>query len=707
MSIRLFRGFLVIALLVGLRPESGCGAYFSNVLQNASFELGSGDAVVSNWTSFAESHRYSFTKAHSGSYAVIAWPSCWPPGEWGASGLFQVVPAVEGHEWEASVWVYTETNIPGQAFATIGMRFLNAATQMIYEATAAEPLNASSPTGQWTRIFVRGRTTLNTAFIQVTPAYIWPPSCEPGSAWFDDVELFERPIEHLQFAGRDWLVLDGYSTPGNNYWSTNCLRVDTNGWLHMEVKKIGNQWYCPFVETTQSLGFGEYRWYTSTRLDRLDSNLVVGLFNYAQESVYNTNQIEVDIEVSHSFPGTQTNCLVYTVQPYTIPGNSYSHPMETTNDLTTHRFIWRPDRVDWQSYYGHTPEPLDPDHYIAGWRFEGRGIPIETNERAYMNLWLFYTNAPIDTQHVEMIIRDFTFVPFDGFLLSDAFDDATMSNCWVSVGTAVVETAHGLVVAPEAGGTAAAGYATADTVHRNERGERYIFSALLSTMSVTTARSGEDLRALMWLSAATNLAQPSTDAAMVQGRYDESTRDLTIGFYTKTNSAGGVGTLRFDGTLTNAASRFASGGVEIRMEMDNVDYAIVVRDAQGRVLALSTNSGSASGAHELAESLCYGYWFIGAQNSAADSQGTVTYGRAALGIGFQTEPFLLSATTARGGVFSFSGAGFFDTLYTVEKTTNLMQGFTPFLTSIPVTSPQILFTDSQDTASAYYRMKLE
>jgi hypothetical protein len=704
----MLRKLLVLFFLCFL-PRFSAAELYSNVLLNPGFELGTSDTNITSWERFGNAYRYSNATAHGESYAMEAWGNWWPtnPPDWNASGVYQDVPASRGQIWEASAWFNPITAPSGAAYAAVNISFHNAASQTIFIGTSADRVTSASPTGQWVQIKVRARATLNTAFVRVTPLFIQSPAFESNAIWFDDCALYTVPTNFIRFAGRDWIVLDQPSTPGENYYSTNCVRVDSNGWLHMEVKKLGNIWHCPSLEGVESLGFGEYRWYTGNALERIDSNLVVGLFTYAAESVFNTNQNEVDIEVSHAFPGTQTNCLLFTVQPYTIPGNSYQHPLETTNDLTTHRFIWRPDRVDWQSYYGHTPEPLDTNHFIAAWRFEGRGIPIETNEVPCMNLWLFYTNAPVYTQNVEMIIRGFSFTPFDGFLFTDDFDDSVMSNAWAVVGSTVRETNGCLIVEPDAD-TRIAGFATADPVHRNERGTEYVFSAQLHGITSAVAHSAENVSALMTLSAGTNVAGEAAAAFILQGWYDGGNDTMDFKFFTKTNSPGEEGVLRFDGLMTNVTGALSSGDLELRVGLDNVAYRVEVRDSQGRPANLATNSGSARGAHELGEHLCYGYWMVGAQNGGGLSGSAVTWTRTAIGVGGQAESFSLGSIETRGDAFSFSGAGFFDTRYTVEWTTNLMEDFTPLVTNAAVTGPFILFTGQQDSAdSIFYRMKIE
>ena len=64
----------------------------------------------------------------------------------------------------------------------------------------------------------------------------------------------------VDFAGQTWDVREWYGNPGPNSWSTNSVWVDTNGYLHLEIKEIDGTWYSGEVISTQTVGYGEYRW---------------------------------------------------------------------------------------------------------------------------------------------------------------------------------------------------------------------------------------------------------------------------------------------------------------------------------------------------------------------------------------------------------------------------------------------------------------
>ena len=696
--------FLMFATLYWSCFMARADVFYSNVVQNGSFEQGSGEKTVTGWSVFNNANRYVGGPTHSGNYSICTWGGYW--GGWNASGLLQRHSAREGQIWEASVWMMRTSVVEVGTTGRINIEFCNAQTQVIYTGSSAIRIDTDAPTSQWVKISVKAQATRNTAFVNVAPLLLQSPEYGDGIVWFDDCSLYQVPAGTIDFAGRTWQVADWPGTPGENYFSTNCVWVDSNGWLHMALKKMYGIWHCPALETTNSLGFGEYRWYLNTPLELMDSNLVVGLFTYAQESTFGTNQNEVDIEVSHAFPGTQTNCLLYTVQPYTIGGNGYQHPLETTNDITTHRFFWRPDRIDWQSYYGHTDTPAD-DQFLAGWRFNRRGIPIETNERAMMNLWLFETNMPASTQNLELVIRDFVFIPFNGFILLDEFDDGTRSTLWVTAGTeSDVLEGEGLLTISPSSASAPSGYQTAEYIHRNERGTKYVFSARLSDLEVPVTRSGADIIAQLSLSTATNKTPYQSGAAIIlQGRYDADADILTFDLYTKSNTSNSLGTLRYEGTLGGVSDYLASGGVDWRLGLDPQNYEVEIRDATGVPLSLTTVSGSSTGLHQTGEAVNNAFWLVGAQRIAADAGGAVSWSRTVVGAPDQIDSFEVESSVTSDGSLQFSMPGYYDSKCILYRMTNLAESFIAVETNSAVDSPvEVMMDSAPGSEKAYYKI---
>ena len=100
----------------------------------------------------------------------------------------------------------------------------------------------------------------------------------------------------ISFSGYSWYVENSAQpvNPGPNCWSNSPenVWVDENGWLHLKITYSNGHWYCAELTSTRTFGYGTYAFYTASRIDTLDKNVVLGLFAYKDDSH------EVDIEFS-------------------------------------------------------------------------------------------------------------------------------------------------------------------------------------------------------------------------------------------------------------------------------------------------------------------------------------------------------------------------------------------------------------------------
>jgi hypothetical protein len=203
----------------------------------------------------------------------------------------------------------------------------------------------------------------------------------------------------IQFSGISWNVRSGSGGPGPNLWSgsPNSVWVDAQGQLHLKIIKVGNAWYCSEVYTQQSFGHGEYRFYVAGNVNNYDPEIVVGLFTYE------TDTREIDIEFAR-WGDTANVAGWYTIQPV-VPGNQHSFPLNLHSSLTTHKFNWQADSINFQSYYGHSPTLPDADSLIQEWTYQGNYIPPVGNERLHINFWLFGGHSPVNQQEAELVIK--------------------------------------------------------------------------------------------------------------------------------------------------------------------------------------------------------------------------------------------------------------------------------------------------------------
>ncbi len=213
----------------------------------------------------------------------------------------------------------------------------------------------------------------------------------------------------IAFAGRTWTVRpNGSGGPGPNDWSADNAWVDASGQLHLKISQTGGKWYCAEVTSMDALGFGQYQWYVSGRVDRLDKNVVFGLFPYAGPD----GQNEIDIEMSRwGNAGRQSgNFTVYPARSG-LARTTQVFGVSLSGDESTQRIDWQSQSVVFQMLQGYRS---DDSAEIWKWRFSPERyldlIPQQPMP-LHMNLWLYQGVAPSDGREVEIVIRNFTYRP--------------------------------------------------------------------------------------------------------------------------------------------------------------------------------------------------------------------------------------------------------------------------------------------------------
>lgn len=213
----------------------------------------------------------------------------------------------------------------------------------------------------------------------------------------------------IEFAGYTWAVRDGTGGPGPNVWDAANVWVAADG-LHLRIVYANGSWHCAEVVSKQALGFGDYQFQLDARPDLFDRNVVLGFFNYAGPDGIN----EIDIEFAQWGNAANAGRLNWTVYPAQagLPVGHTALPLQLNGSATTHRFSWTPSEVSYSSFHGW--QTIDSAHApIAQWRYapaKANGVPQKPLP-VHLNLWLDHGAAPVDHQPVEVVVRDFSFVP--------------------------------------------------------------------------------------------------------------------------------------------------------------------------------------------------------------------------------------------------------------------------------------------------------
>lgn len=219
----------------------------------------------------------------------------------------------------------------------------------------------------------------------------------------------------IRFSGYDWTVRGaGRGGPGPNEWDENNAWVDGRGYLHMKLAPREGTWYCSEVSTTGRFGFGRYQFWIEGRVDKLDLNVVLGLFNYPTRDVGRGGTREIDIEFAKwALPKAPIGN--YTVWPVERELKSASHtfPITLDGELSTQRFTWSPTSVFLQSLLGHRD---DDAQQVASWRYQPQDPATRISQQpmpVHMNLWCFEGRPPTDGKPVEVVVRAFRFTAIE------------------------------------------------------------------------------------------------------------------------------------------------------------------------------------------------------------------------------------------------------------------------------------------------------
>ena len=192
----------------------------------------------------------------------------------------------------------------------------------------------------------------------------------------------------IDWSGYKWDVRTGTGSPGTNSWTNKNVWVDSQNRLHLKITNVNGKWYCAELSTQIPVSYGTYTFNVANDPSVYADNVVAGLFYYLSD------KDEIDIEFSRwnvaNTPNTQ-----YTV--WGPRGGIESARYETNAQNTTHKFVWSPSSINFQSVG------------IGTWNYNGY-IPTPKGVLD-INLWLFNNPEPKDGKEQELILNSVQYVP--------------------------------------------------------------------------------------------------------------------------------------------------------------------------------------------------------------------------------------------------------------------------------------------------------
>lgn len=238
--------------------------------------------------------------------------------------------------------------------------------------------------------------------------------CDKTSDFEKEVQVIYQSSpgsSFISFSGYNWIVKDTDQPTGpmNNYWSNQNVWVDGEGKLHLKITKEPNgRWTCAEVHSTTDFGYGTYVWQLESRVDQLDKNIVLGLFDYRGWQYDHYDEIDIEFarwgnDAWHNF-----NYTVYPAHPSTQSRVSYTNELSLNGSFSTYRFTRNSEKVYFTSFHGHTE---NPSNAFFEWETpNGFDVP-QVAMPVHMNLWLFDALPPSDEQEIIIVIKSFEFRP--------------------------------------------------------------------------------------------------------------------------------------------------------------------------------------------------------------------------------------------------------------------------------------------------------
>jgi hypothetical protein len=221
----------------------------------------------------------------------------------------------------------------------------------------------------------------------------------------------------ITWSGRTWNVTSGGMVAGNTGSAGNVV-VDSNGYLHLKISKSGTAWTCAELFTTGNIGFGSYRWQVDGPVDKMDKNVVLGLFPYGPDiglGADGTNEIDVEYSRWGNAAWPDGNYTVYPNSGATVGDTTFDFTLSGT--LTTSSFVWNATSIAYRTQQGLKPMG-DTSGTIKTWTYAPANPSVNIPQRAMpvgMNLWLCdgSGNAPSNGLPVEIVIHSFDYIPLD------------------------------------------------------------------------------------------------------------------------------------------------------------------------------------------------------------------------------------------------------------------------------------------------------
>lgn len=224
---------------------------------------------------------------------------------------------------------------------------------------------------------------------------------------------FSSAQTQLDWQGHHWNITNG-GMAGVAHGSPSNVSVDSNGHLHLSIKKNEGNWTAAELFSVDNLGFGTYQWVVEGDVWNMDPVTVLGLFPYGPtHGIGKDATNEIDIEFSQW--GKTCVCNAdFTVYPAVArdhgkPSYELNFKVDTgTTNLTTARMEWRSASIVFTIMSGDQPIGTTANVLKTATFTSSKADIPQQPIPVGINLWAFKA-LPASNQSV--IVRSFQYAP--------------------------------------------------------------------------------------------------------------------------------------------------------------------------------------------------------------------------------------------------------------------------------------------------------
>jgi hypothetical protein len=247
-------------------------------------------------------------------------------------------------------------------------------------------------------------------------------ACMPSAQAAETTPPDPGPAGSFSWKGFNWEKRFWGGAPQYNrlFDAANVSNPDSNG--HVTLKLTNPTGEAPvgaeFQSTRQGFGYGTYSTTVEKNLSLLQKEVVWGcLFTYDPLAEPGYNEIDLceasawggGAAYGESWPVSQGHGYWFDATKPPGEGNNTVVFDVTTSPITTHRMVWEPGKLTFETYAGEGFAGTLLKRTVL----QGTTVPAPAKEQVHFNLWVTGGGGG-DPAHVSpesVVVRDFSFVP--------------------------------------------------------------------------------------------------------------------------------------------------------------------------------------------------------------------------------------------------------------------------------------------------------